>query len=68
MCRGRRLFYTTSGHISLSPRDMDLDDVVCILGGAVMPIVVRLLEDQFGIVGDCYVNGVIDGEAISDMV
>ena len=68
VCLGRCLFYTTSGHIGLGPGDMALDDVVCILGGAVMPIVVRPLEDQFGIIGDCYVNGVMDGEAVSDMV
>ncbi|KAH7377533.1 heterokaryon incompatibility protein-domain-containing protein [Cadophora sp. MPI-SDFR-AT-0126] len=68
VCLGRCLFYTTSGHIGLGPGDMALGDVVCILGGTVMPIVVRPLEDQFGIVGDCYVNGVMDGEAVSDMV
>ncbi|UPK93229.1 hypothetical protein LCI18_004164 [Fusarium solani-melongenae] len=67
VCLGRCLFYTTSGHIGLGPGDMALGDVVCILGGAVMPIVVRPLGDSFGIVGDCYVNGVMDGEAIADM-
>jgi hypothetical protein len=68
VCLGRCLFYTTSGHIGLGSGDMALDDVVCILGGAVMPIVVRPLEDRFGIFGDCYVNGVMDGEAVRDMV
>ncbi|KAJ4196912.1 hypothetical protein NW759_016399 [Fusarium solani] len=67
VCLGRCLFYTTSGHIGLGPGDTALDDVVCIVGGAVMPIVVRPLGDHFGIVGDCYVNGVMDGEAVADM-
>jgi hypothetical protein len=65
---GRRLFYTTSGHIGLGPGNMARDDVICILGGAVMPIVVRPLGDHFGIVGDCYVNGVMDGEAVVEMM
>lgn len=67
VCLGRRLFYTTSGHIGLGPGDMALGDVVGILGGAVMPSVLRPLGDHFGLVGDCYVNGVMDGEAIADM-
>ncbi|RSL43367.1 hypothetical protein CEP54_015119 [Fusarium duplospermum] len=67
VCLGRRLFYTTSGHIGLGPGEMGLDDVVCILGGSVMPIVIRPLGDCFGIVGDCYVDGVMDGQAIAAM-
>ncbi|KAF5694003.1 heterokaryon incompatibility 6 OR allele, partial [Fusarium mundagurra] len=67
VCLGRRLFYTTSGHIGLGPGNMAHDDVICILGGAVMPIVVRPLGDHFGIIGDCYVNGVMDGEAVIAM-
>ncbi|KAL9561256.1 hypothetical protein ACKAV7_014611 [Fusarium commune] len=64
---GRCLFSTTSGHIGLGPGNMARDDVICILGGAVMPIVVRPLGDHFRIVGDCYVNGVMDGEAVVEM-
>lgn len=67
VCLGRCLFYTTSGHIGLGPGDMNLGDTVCILGGAGMPIVVRPLADHFGIVGDCYLNGVMDGEATDAM-
>ncbi|KAF9776293.1 hypothetical protein IL306_005555 [Fusarium sp. DS 682] len=67
VCLGRCLFYTTSGHIGLGPGNMARDDVICILGGAVMPIVVRPLGDHFGIIGDCYMNGVMDGEAVVEM-
>lgn len=67
VCLGRCLFYTTSGHIGLGPGNMARDDVICILGGAIMPIVVRPLGDHFGIVGDCYLNGVMDGQAVVEM-
>jgi hypothetical protein len=67
VCPGRCLFYTTSGHIGLGPGNIALGNVVYILGGTVIPTVVRPLGDDFGVVGDCYLDGVMDGEAVDSM-
>lgn len=67
ICLGRCLFYTTSGHISLGPGNIARNDIIYIFGGAIMPIVMRPLGDHFGIIGDCYLNGIMDGEAIIEI-
>ncbi|KAG7287172.1 hypothetical protein NEMBOFW57_006677 [Staphylotrichum longicolle] len=61
--RGRRLFYTASGHVGLGPEEMAVGDTVYVFVGAVMPVVVRQRGEGFGVVGDCYLDGIMDGEA-----
>ena len=67
MCQGRCLFTTASGHVGLGPGEMGMGDVVCVFGGAVMPVVLRRRGEEFGVVGDCYLDGVMDGKAVDAM-
>ena len=67
VCRGRCLFYTASGHVGLGPGEMGAGDIICVFGGAVMPVVMRQKGESFGVVGDCYLDGVMDGEAVGVM-
>jgi hypothetical protein len=42
-------------------------DMVCIVGGAQVPLILR--EENKGIlkfIGECYVHGIMDGEAVKD--
>lgn len=61
----RRLFITSSGHLGLGPSSMMSGDVMVVLFGGKVPFVLRAVaEDQWKLVGECYVDGFMEGEAI----
>ena len=49
----------------LGPKVMEKGDVVCVLFGGKMPFVLRPWNDgKFLLVGECYVHGFMQGEAL----
>ena len=43
------------------------DDIVCIFYNARQPFVLRKLEDNsFKLIGECYVHGIMHGEALKE--
>ncbi|ORX97248.1 heterokaryon incompatibility protein-domain-containing protein [Clohesyomyces aquaticus] len=75
VCPNRCIFLTTGGHFGLGPQLTDVGDVVCILGGADMPIVLRrgklgperpILQhlDEYGVIGECFIDRVMNGEVV----
>jgi hypothetical protein len=69
-CAGRRFFITKKGYFGMGPAQLAEGDQVYILAGGKVPLVLRpVLESQpntFELVGDCYVHGVMDGEAVTE--
>ncbi|OQU97633.1 hypothetical protein CLAIMM_03533 [Cladophialophora immunda] len=64
--RGRRLFLTAAGHIGLGPGETRVGDSVCIVGGSSMPLILRPRNGEDStFVGPCYVDDIMDGEAVS---
>ena len=56
---------TAQGRYVLGPKAMEKGDVVCVLFGGKMPFVLRPWDDgKFLLVGECYVHGLMQGEAI----
>lgn len=56
---------TAQGRYVLGPKVMEKGDVVCVLFGGKMPFVLRPWDDgKFLLVGECYVHGLMQGEAI----
>jgi hypothetical protein len=55
-------FFTSSGLLGNGPRSMKAGDHIVVLEGAKMPFVVREVEENFLLVGTCYVEGISDGE------
>lgn len=48
---------------------LQVDDLVCVFIGASTPFVVREMEDgYFRLVGECYIHGLMDGEAMDDLL
>ncbi|KAH0536097.1 hypothetical protein FGG08_007002 [Glutinoglossum americanum] len=67
-CRRRRFAVTDKGYIGLVPECTELGDGVYILGGVSVPFVLRHREKvNFTLVGDAYIHGVMDGEAVRDL-
>jgi hypothetical protein len=61
----RRLFKTTKGYIGIGPCSLQKGDGVALFKGGMVPLVIRSLGDKWELVGDCYVHGIMHGEAYS---
>ncbi|RDW58717.1 hypothetical protein BP6252_13193 [Coleophoma cylindrospora] len=59
----RRVVLTEQGRLAFVPRDSQLGDQIFIFPSCNMPIVVRKLGERYRIVGPCYVEGIMFGEA-----
>jgi hypothetical protein len=67
---GRRFFVTKKGYFGVGPAELEEGDEIYILAGGKVPLVLRPLPESqpntFELVGDCYVHGVMDGEAVTE--
>lgn len=71
----RRLFTTQHGFLGLGPAETECGDFVFIFAGGHTPFLLREAQyrivsgtkpsQTFGLVGDCYVHGVMDGEYVA---
>ncbi|KAI0469635.1 heterokaryon incompatibility protein-domain-containing protein [Xylaria cf. heliscus] len=71
---GRWLFFTKKGYLGLAPDGVKVGDMVCVLAGGHFPFILRRAEAAggdkpkaeaaFTMIGDAYVHGIMDGEAI----
>ena len=61
-----KLDITTAGRLALIPDAARSGDIVAIMFGCDVPLVLRPNADgtMHRIVGECYVDGVMDGEAV----
>ena len=65
--RGRTLCVTTEGRLGYVPLKSSVGDRICILLGSKVPFVVREASHQrFKLIGECYIHGIMDGEATRD--
>lgn len=63
---GRIVFVTSKGYLGLGPQHLQADDVVSIIQGAVTPFILRPTGDgRYQLVGEAYVHGIMDGEALT---
>ena len=66
-CRGRRFFTTTKGFMGLAPDIAQVGDKVCLISGCCTPFIIRADGQNYALVGESYVHGVMDGELMSDI-
>lgn len=67
-CNGTRIVRTEKGFIGTVPRTTKKGDLICVLFGGQTPFVLRRdpqREGLYRLVGDCYVHGLMHGEALS---
>lgn len=57
----RRLIRTDEGALGLVPARAEKSDVIMVFHGASVPIVVRKLGVSYLIIGECYIDGAMDG-------
>ncbi|MCJ1272239.1 hypothetical protein MMC21_000025 [Puttea exsequens] len=66
----RRLIVTSpDGMLGLGPDKARRKDIICILYGCSVPVILREMKDErrqdvyYEFIGECYVHGIMDGEA-----
>lgn len=63
---GRLPFVTQKGHLGLSSDRVMKGDVIVIIAGSQVAFVLRPQDKgQFSVVSEAYVDGIMDGEAVS---
>ncbi|KAL9108908.1 MAG: hypothetical protein Q9187_008233 [Circinaria calcarea] len=60
----RRLVTTAKGYVGMVLETTQRDDVIYVMLGCSMPLILRPVEDGFQYVGECYIHGLMDGEAM----
>jgi hypothetical protein len=64
---GRRLFRTSRGFMGLGPAAAQVGDkITVLLGGQVLYVLRGHDDNHFEFVGECYVHGMMDGQACKD--
>lgn len=62
---GRSIFATQEGYIGLAPLVAQEGDQVCVILGCGSPLLLReVTEGQYWVLGECYVHGLMNAEAI----
>lgn len=64
---GRRLFITDLGYLGLAPVASVVGDEICIILGATVPYVIRREGRYCRFVGECYILGLMNGEAVDGL-
>ncbi|KAH8660845.1 hypothetical protein BGZ60DRAFT_381584 [Tricladium varicosporioides] len=63
--QGRRPFLTSEGYLGLGPASVQQGDIVAIIYGAEVPMVFRKASGvKYLLIGEAYVDGIMDGEAM----
>lgn len=65
-CKGRKLFSTLSGHIGIGDGTLESGDLVCVFLGGITPFIIRPVDQKYKFVGECYVHGIMHGEAFEE--
>ncbi|KAG9201401.1 hypothetical protein G6514_005773 [Epicoccum nigrum] len=60
----RRLCTTQTGFLCLAPDEVKIGDSIAILLGCNYPVLLRPFEDGYKYVGECYVDGMMNGEPV----
>ncbi|KAL6890813.1 heterokaryon incompatibility domain-containing protein [Trichoderma evansii] len=58
----KRLMVTEQGFVGMAPSQAKKDDIVCVLYGCRVPVLLRSYGDHYKFIGECYVDGFMDGE------
>ena len=62
--RGRVLFTSSTGYIGLAPHSAREGDLIFIAMGADVPYLLRPFDDGYELIGEVYVQGIMDGEVM----
>jgi hypothetical protein len=62
--RGRHPFLSKYGYVGIGSSFVQTGDLIVVLTGATLPFIVRPEGDKFAFLGECYCDGIMDGEIV----
>ncbi|PMD37937.1 hypothetical protein L207DRAFT_384472, partial [Hyaloscypha variabilis F] len=62
---GRWFFRTAAGRMGIGPGPMKEGDLLCLLFGGGVPYILRPKDHRYIFIGDCYVDGLVEEQAMS---
>jgi len=66
-CRNRKFCLSRKGYMGLVPPQSAIGDIICLFFGLATPFIIRPVENGYIVIGDCYVQGLMDGEAMKQL-
>jgi hypothetical protein len=60
----RNLLISDRGYIGLGPIAARKSDMICVLYGCSVPVILRKVSGYYIFIGECYVQGLMDGQAL----
>lgn len=66
ICSRMRLCGTTKGYVGHVPNGAQISDVICVIAGAAVPFTLRQTPEGYRVMGQCYLHGIMEGEALQD--
>ena len=64
--QSRRFLTTMKGYAGLGPLTSRPGDKICVILGCCTPVLLREIDGHFEVVGECYLHGIMHGEAMID--
>ncbi len=64
---GKRLVISDSKHMGLAPWDSEEGDILCVLLGCSFPVILRPTDGNYMLIGEVYVDELMNGEAIAQL-
>jgi len=61
----RRLVVTHKQYLGLTSEHVEAGDIIAILMGGQLPLVLRKVHNHYILIGEAYVHGIMDGEAMA---
>jgi hypothetical protein len=62
----RRLIVTQKQYLGLTSEHVQAGDIIAILVGGQLPFVLRKVHSHYILIGEAYVHGIMDGEAVAE--
>jgi Heterokaryon incompatibility protein (HET) len=62
--KGRRMIQSHKGYLGIVPGGTKIGDYICVLLGGDMPFILRPCGDHYVLIGECYIHGLMEGEAL----
>jgi hypothetical protein len=63
----KRLVISGRKLAGLAPQLVEVGDKIVVLMGSNFPVVLREVDDRYELIGEIYVDGIMDGEAMDDL-
>ena len=65
ICLGRKLIISTEGYLGYTTEAAELEDEIWLIPRCEMPIVLRRVEGGHRLIGEAYIHGLMQGQALA---